>query len=446
MSRKPTSAATAAPTTIRKVRCAVYTRKSTDEGLEKEFNSLDAQRESCEAYIASQRPEGWVLVPDYYDDGGISGGTLERPALQRLIRDIEADRVDVIVCYKIDRLSRSLMHFAKLVETFDAHNVTFVSVTQSFNTTTSMGRLTLNILLSFAQFEREVIGERVRDKIAASKARGMWMGGPVPLGYDVRDRKLVVNEADAATVRRVFEVFATIGSATLLVPALRVEGLLTKTGRPFDKGAIYKTLNLRTYLGQVTHQGKVYPGEHQAIVAQELWDRAHDIMRESTRVRSNQARRQTPALLRGLIFGPDGRAMSPTHTRKRGKLYTYYVSQAVLKGTDDGCTVRRISAGEIEAAVIDQVRALLRQPEVVIGTWHAAQAEAGDLTEAETREALERLDPLWEELFPAEQARIVRSLVERVEVSPGGADIKLRLDGLASLVRDLRASPVRQAA
>ena len=446
MSRKPASAATAAPTTIRKVRCAVYTRKSTDEGLEKEFNSLDAQRESCEAFIASQRPEGWLLVPDYYDDGGVSGATLERPALQRLLRDIEADRVDVIVCYKIDRLSRSLMHFAKLVGTFDAHNVTFVSVAQSFNTTTSMGRLTLNILLSFAQFEREVIGERVRDKIAASKARGMWMGGPVPLGYDVRERKLVINETEAATVRRVFEVFAAIGSATLLVPALRAEGLLTKTGRPFDKGAIYKTLNLRTYLGQVTHQGKVYPGEHQAIVSLELWDRAHDIMRESTRVRSNQARRQTPALLRGLIFGPDGRAMSPTHTRKRGKLYTYYVSQAVLKGTDDGCTVRRISAGEIEAAVIDQVRALLRQPEVVVGTWRTAQVEAPDLTEAETREALEQLDPLWDELFPAEQARIVRLLVERVEVSPAGADIRLRLDGLAGLVRDLRASPMRLAA
>jgi site-specific DNA recombinase len=338
------------------------------------------------------------------------------------------------------------MDFAKLVETFDAHNVTFVSVTQSFNTTTSMGRLTLNILLSFAQYEREIIGERVRDKIAASKARGMWMGGPVPLGYDVRDRKLVVNEAEAATVRRVFEAFTAIGSATLLVPALRAEGLFTKMGRPFDKGAIYKTLNLRTYLGVVTHQGKVYPGEHQAIVPQDLWDRAHDIMRESPRVRANESRLQTPALLRGLIFGPDGRALSPTHTRRRGKLYTYYISQAVLKGTDDDCTVRRISAGEIEAAVLGQVRALLQQPEVVIGTWRAAQAEAPDLTEAETREALEQFDPLWEELFPAEQARIVRSLVERVDVSPAGADIRLRLDGLAGLVRDLRAPPAREAA
>jgi site-specific DNA recombinase len=449
MSRKsglPAGGKSTAAPPVRKVRCAVYTRKSTDEGLEKEFNSLDAQRESCEAYIASQRTEGWVLVPDYYDDGGISGGTLERPALQRLLRDIEAERIDVVVVYKIDRLSRSLMDFAKLVQAFDEHNVTFVSVTQSFNTTSSMGRLTLNILLSFAQYEREIIGERVRDKIAASKARGMWMGGPVPLGYDVRDRKLVVNQAEAATVRRVFETFATIGSATQLVPALRAEGLLTKKGRPFDKGAIYKTLNLRTYLGQVTHQGKVYPGEHQAIVSQDLWDRAHDIMRESPRVRANESRRQTPALLRGLIFGPDGRALSPTHTRRRGKLYTYYVSQAVLKATDDACAVRRISAGEIEAAVMDQVRALLQQPEVVIGTWRAAQAEAPDLTEAETREALEQLDPLWEELFPAEQERIVRSLVERVDVSPAGADIRLRLDGLAGLVRDLRASPAREAA
>ena len=446
MSRKATAAASDVPAKVRKLRCAVYTRKSTDEGLEKEFNSLDAQRESCEAYIASQRSEGWVLVHDRYDDGGVSGGTLDRPALKRLLADIEAGLIDVIVCYKIDRLSRSLMDFAKLVQAFDEHQVTFVSVTQSFNTTTSMGRLTLNILLSFAQYEREIIGERVRDKIAASKARGMWMGGPVPLGYDIRDRKLVVNETEAAVVRRVFEGFADIGSATQLVPVLRAEGLLTRMGRPFDKGAIYKTLNLRTYLGQVTHQGKVYPGEHQAIVSQELWDRVHDIMGESPRVRANQSRRQSPAILRGLIFGPDGRALSPTHTRRRGKLYTYYVSQAVLKGTDDGCTVRRISAGEIEAAVMDQVRELLRQPEVVIGTWRAARTEAPDLTEAETRDALEQLDPLWGELFPAEQARIVRSLVERIDVNLAGADIRLRLDGLAGLVRDLRAPAIREVA
>ena len=289
----------------------------------------------------------------------------------------------------------------------------------------------------------------MRDKIAASKARGMWMGGSVPLGYDVRDRKLVVNDADAATVRRVFEGFATIGSATLLVPLLRAAGVLTKTGRPFDKGSIYTLLNNRTFLGQVVHKGKMYPGEHQAIVPQDLWDSVHAVLQESPRKRSNQNRRQTPALLRGLIFGPDGRALSPTHTRRKGKIYRYYVAQAVLKGTDDGCVVRRVPAGEIETAVIDQVRALLRQPEVVMGTWRAAQGDVGDLTEAEARDALERLDPLWEELFPAEQARIVRLLVERVDVSTTGVDIKLRVDGLTGLVRDLGAqgaAPLRTAA
>src|SRR3954470_12389523 len=228
--------------TVKKLRCAVYTRKSTDEGLEKEFNTLDAQRDACEAYIASQRAEGWILVRDHYDDGGFSGGTLERPALRRLLADIEQGRIDIIVVYKIDRLSRSLMDFAKLVETMEAHGVPFVSVTQSFNTTTSMGRLTLNILLSFAQFEREVIGERIRDKFAASRARGMWMGGKVPLGYDVHDRKLVINHIEAATVRRVFEGFAELGSATALAKALRLEGVTSKTGRLLNKGDVYQFL------------------------------------------------------------------------------------------------------------------------------------------------------------------------------------------------------------
>src|SRR4030088_1185755 len=221
---------------VRKLRCAVYTRKSTEEGLDMEFNSLDAQREACEAYIASQRAEGWQLVPDRYDDGGFSGGTLERPALKRLLADIEARRVDVVVVYKIDRLSRSLMDFTRLVEVFDRNAVTFVSVTQSFNTTTSMGRLTLNILLSFAQFEREVTGERIRDKFAASRKKGMWMGGFVPLGYDVKDRKLIVNKTEAATVRTIFQRFIRVGSATKLVAALRTEGVRGKQGKLVDKG------------------------------------------------------------------------------------------------------------------------------------------------------------------------------------------------------------------
>ncbi|HEV7268624.1 MAG TPA: recombinase family protein [Falsiroseomonas sp.] len=320
--------------------------------------------------------------------------------------------------YKIDRLSRSLMDFAKLVEVMDAHGVTFVSVTQSFNTTTSMGRLTLNILLSFAQFEREVIGERIRDKFAASRARGMWMGGKVPLGYDVVARKLVVNEDEAPRVRRVFEIFAETGSGIETVARLRAEGATSKAGRPLDKGDVYKLLNNRTYVGEAAHKGQVYAGEHQGIVPRELWDRAHAVLQISPRVRANQNRAQTPALLKGLIFGVDGRALSPTHARKNGRLYRYYVAQRVLKGdaAGDASIVRRVSAAEIEAAVVDQVRALLRQPEIVVGTWRAARKDAPDLTEGETQDALHRLDPLWEHLFPAEQARIVRSLVERVVV------------------------------
>jgi DNA invertase Pin-like site-specific DNA recombinase len=431
------------PASVQKRRCAVYTRKSTEEGLDQAFNSLDAQRDACEAYVASQRAEGWVLVRDRYDDGGFSGGTLERPALQRLLGDVEAGLVDVVVTYKLDRLSRSLTDFVKLMERLEAHGVTFVSVTQSFNTTTSMGRLTLNVLLSFAQFEREVIGERIRDKVAASKARGMWMGGKVPLGYEVRDRKLVVNEAEAQRVRRVFELFAETGSGVETVRRLRGEQITSKSGRPLDKGDVYKVLNLRTYVGEVAHKGKIYPGEHQAIVPRELWERVHAVLRESPRVRANQNRTMQAALLKGLIYGVDGRALSPTHSRKNGRLYRYYVAQRVLKGgaaaTEDENIVRRVSAAAIEAAVVEQVRALLRQPEVVVCTWLAARAEAPGLTEHETRDALGRLEPLWDQLFPAEQARIVRALVERVEVGPAGADIRLRVEGLAGLVRDLTA-------
>jgi site-specific DNA recombinase len=292
---------------VRKLKCALYTRKSTEEGLDMEFNSLDAQREACEAYVASQKAEGWVLAPDHYDDGGFSGATLERPALQRLIADIEAGSIDIVVVYKIDRLSRSLMDFAKLVEVFDRNNVTFVSVTQSFNTTTSMGRLTLNILLSFAQFEREVIGERIRDKFAASRKKGMWMGGWAPLGYDVRDRKLVINKVEAATVRTIFNRFMGVGSATALTRTLITEGVTTKHGKPIDKGSLYKLLNNRIYIGEAVHKGTAYPGEHQAIIDRKLWDRVHKVLGQSPRKRAAQTRAQTPALLKGLIFGPTAR-------------------------------------------------------------------------------------------------------------------------------------------
>jgi DNA invertase Pin-like site-specific DNA recombinase len=442
---KTGSALPVLPAVVQKRRCAVYSRVSTDEQLHLEYNSLHAQRDACAAYVASQRAEGWLLSEDRYDDDGFSGGTLDRPALRRLLTDIEAGRIDIVVVYKIDRLSRSLMDFAKLVEVFERHDVTFVSVTQSFNTTTSMGRLILNILLSFAQFEREVIGERIRDKFAASRARGMWMGGRVPLGYDVRDRKLVVNQDEARRVRRVFELFLETESGVLTARRLRQEGMTSKSGRPLDKGDVYKLLNSRTYVGEVEHKGRVYPGEHQAIISRELRDRVHGVLTESPRLRANKTRAQSPALLKGLIFGTDGRAMSPAHTRKRGRLYRYYVSQSVLKGDADENVVRRVAASEIEAAVVEQVRVLLCQPEVIIGAWLAAREEMPGMTEDEVRQALTQLEPLWGELFPVERARIIRLLVERVDVGPGGADIRLRIDGLATLVRDLQPQALEAA-
>ena len=403
------------------------------------FNSLDAQREACEAYIASQKPEGWVLHQGHYDDGGVSGATLDRPGLKSLIVDIEAGRIDVVVVYKIDRLSRSLMDFAKLVDVFDRHGVTFVSVTQSFNTTTSMGRLTLNILLSFAQFEREVIGERIRDKFAASRKKGMWMGGSPPLGYEVKDRKLVVKVDEAATVRMMFERYLTVGSATVLARALTAEGVTTKRGKLINKGYLYKLLNNQVYIGKAIHKGTAYPGEHEAIINLELWDKVHSIIKESPRARANYTRAQTPALLKGLIFGADGRAMTPAHTRKKGRLYRYYVAAGLLKGESPVGVVRRVSAAEIEAAVIDQMRGLLRAPEVIVGTCRAARDQGDGLIEADVREALQNLDPLWDELFPTEQVRVLQLLIERVEVYPDRIDLKFRVGGLQSLVADITA-------
>jgi DNA invertase Pin-like site-specific DNA recombinase len=430
------------PTVRRKLRCAVYTRKSTEEGLEQEFNSLDAQREACEAYVASQKAEGWLLLSDRYNDGGFSGGTLERPALKRLLADIEAGGVDVVVVYKIDRLSRSLMDFAKLVEVFDRRTVTFVSVTQSFNTTTSMGRLTLNVLLSFAQFEREVIGERIRDKFAASRRKGMWMGGYVPMGYAVRDRKLVINETEAVIVRSIFRRFAKLGSATKLAAELVRENVRNRYGKLFDKGSIYKLLNNRVYVGEAVHKGTAYPGEHKAIIERDLWDRVHGILKEGTRIRRSRNRASaTPAILKGLLFGPTGAPMTPTHSRKGGRLYRYYISTDVLRGRPGACPIRRIPASEIESAVIGQIRLLLQSPEIVVATWRAARANIKGLTEREVRDTLAQFDDLWAQLFPVEQARIVQLLVERVAVSPTGADITLRTAGLTTLFQDLQPKP-----
>ncbi|MBB6193184.1 DNA invertase Pin-like site-specific DNA recombinase [Sphingobium wenxiniae] len=432
----------------RRLRCAVYTRKSSEEGLDMEFNSLDAQRESCEAYIASQRAEGWACMRERYDDGGYSGGSLERPGLKALLEDVEAGLVDVIVVYKIDRLSRSLMDFAKLVEAFDRNNVTFVSVTQAFNTTTSMGRLTLNILLSFAQFEREVTGERIRDKFAASRAKGMWMGGFVPMGYDVVDRKLVINEAEAATIRHMFQRFVELGSATLLTRELVAGGTLNKRGKLIDKGFLYKLFRNRLYLGEAVHKGTSYPGEHQAIITPELWDQVHAILQESPRQRAANTRTQTPALLKGLIFTDRGIAMTPTVTKKGSRHYRYYTSMDAIRNR--ACEGRdsfvRLNAGMVEAAVVQHIRSLLRTPEIAARAMEAARRNDPDIDEQDVVTALSGFDSLWESLFPAEQARIARLLIERVTVSADGLAVDLRTEGLGSVIREMVTPERRQAA
>jgi len=404
-----------------------------------EFNSLDAQREACEAYIASQRSEGWAAIREPYDDGGVSGGTLDRPALQRLLADVEAGLIDVIVVYKIDRLSRSLMDFARLVEIFDRNQVTFVSVTQSFNTTTSMGRLTLNILLSFAQFEREVIGERIRDKFAASRKRGMWMGGYVPLGYDVRDRKLIINEGEAATVRMIFKRFVAIGSATKLAKALVAEGVRTKSGRLVDKGYIYRLLNSRVYLGEATHKDASYPGEHAAIIDRSLWDKVHSILQTSPRLRAANARARTPALLKGLIFTETGCAMTPAFTKKGSRQYRYYVSMDVIRNRalDENPGPLRLPAPMVEDAVIGEIHRMIRAPEITARTIAALRREGVKVEEAAVVATLAGFERLWGALYPAEQARIVQLLVERITVSTNGIAVDLRKEGLGLVLRDM---------
>ncbi len=401
-----------------------------------EFNSLDAQREACEAYVRARKRKGGSWSPTATTMAASRAAPWSGRRSSASWPTSRPRRIDVVVVYKIDRLSRSLMDFARLVEVFDRNAVTFVSVTQSFNTTTSMGRLTLNILLSFAQFERELTGERIRDKFAASRKKGMWMGGWAPLGYDIRDRKLIINEAEAAHVRFIFERFARVGSVTKLIPILAAEGIKAKSGKPIEKGYLYRIISNPVYVGEAVHKDTSYPGEHEAIIDRALWRRVHDILKESPRKRAAHSRARTPALLKGFIFGPSGNAMTPSHTRRNGKLYRYYVDMDVLKRGAAPGPASRIAAGDVERAVVDQLRAILVRPR----SWSAPGERHGKaidkITEAEVREALEHLDPIWDELFPAEQARIVQLLVERVDVQEDGIEIRFRVDGLASLVED----------
>lgn len=355
----------------KRLRCAIYTRKSTEEGLDQAFNSLDAQREACEAYALSQKSEGWSVLPTLYDDGGYSGGSMERPALARLLADMQSGKVDIVIVYKVDRLTRSLNDFARIVDVFDAAGASFVSVTQQFNTTTSMGRLTLNVLLSFAQFEREVIGERIRDKVAQSKAKGMWMGGPVPLGYDVVDRKLVPNAAEAETVRHIFRRYLAVPSVLVLMERLKEEGIVTKRqlmrdgttrgGQFFVRGPLYHLLANPVYIGKVRHRDQLYDGEHPAIIDQALWDAVQAKRADSIGTRRDNGNSQHNSLLTGLIRDHIDRPMSPSHAVKAKRRYRYYVSNmaSAVDGAAAKAPALRLPSAELERTTISALTNLL---------------------------------------------------------------------------------------
>ena len=424
-------------------RCAIYTRKSTEEGLEQGFNSLDAQREACEAFISSQRHEGWSLVKKDYDDGGYSGGTINRPALQVLLGDIKSGLIDVIVVYKIDRLTRSLTDFAKMVDVFDAKAVSFVSVTQQFNTTTSMGRLTLNVLLSFAQFEREVTAERIRDKIAASKKKGLWMGGQPPLGYDVRDKMLVVNAEEAQQVRRLFEAYLELGSTKALTAwaiqnnittklRIRADGTRRAGGKAFCRGNLHALLHYRTYVGQVAHAGKVYDGNHDAILTRAIWDEVQaklENLRQSRRVKRVGTRSKA---LTGLLFDETGDRLTPVHATKQKKRYHYYISRRLIETDSSDASGWRLPAGTVETAVADGIMAFLQDTqalvEVLQGGDHRPRIEAHLLNQI--IKSVNQLVDQTRKLAEADRLSLVLPLVERIDIRSGHMIIAIRIAAL----------------
>jgi site-specific DNA recombinase len=415
-------------------RCAIYTRKSSEEGLEQDFNSLQAQREACEAFIKSQTGEGWRLVKTAYDDGGLSGGTMERPALQRMLADINEGLIDVVVVYKVDRLTRSLADFAKMVEVFDAHGVSFVAVTQQFNTTTSMGRLTLNVLLSFAQFEREVTGERIRDKIAASKRKGMWMGGIVPLGYDVCDRRIVIDEREAETVRYIFRRYLELGCVRLLKEDLDLRGVVSKRrtsktgiesgGHSFSRGALYALLSNPIYVGEIRHKNLRHPGQHQAIVDRAVWERTQQQLQEHrVRAKSHDARPEKSPLI-GRLVDENGAKLTPSHARKGERKYRYYVSRnCPAQGLGPSRIGWRLPAGELEDRVAAAVGKMLGDESAVL---EAAQKTAIDSSQVDRVLHAART---WRHRLQseAEQTSAIAALVDRVELKSDGIRVSIKL-------------------
>ena len=415
-------------------RCAIYTRKSSEEGLEQDFNSLHAQREACEAFIKSQHGEGWRLVRAAYDDGGFSGGTMERPALQRLLADIRERVIDVIVVYKVDRLTRSLADFAKMVELFDAHAVSFVAVTQQFNTTSSMGRLTLNVLLSFAQFEREVTGERIRDKIAASKRRGMWMGGTVALGYDVSDHRLVINPAEAETVKGIFQRYLELRSVRLLKDDLDRRGIISKIrlsrngnrsgGKAFSRGALYELLSNPVYIGEIRHRKERHPGQHEPIMDRELWERAQRQLRDQAARCRTRATKAGPSPLAGKLFDEDGECLYVAGAAKGERRYRYYVSRRLVTGSAD--KVRngwRLSGPEIERTVAVAARQLLNDHAAISASACNLGVGAGDIP------AVLEAAGEWSRRLQSEvdSAAALSGLVDKVNLKPGGIELSINL-------------------
>jgi site-specific DNA recombinase len=424
------------------LRCAIYTRKSSDEGLEQEFNSLEAQREACEAYIRSQAHEGWRLVAERFDDGGFSGGSLERPALQRLLEKVREKRVDVIVIYKIDRLTRSLMDFAKLAELFDKEGVSFVSVTQQFNTTTSMGRLMLNVLLSFAQFEREITGERIRDKIAASKKKGMWMGGAVPIGYDSKDRSLVINEAEAETVRMIFRLYLEHGNVRRVWEEAGRLGLKTKVrtkpdgrtvgGNQFFPGHIYSILKCPIYIGRIHHKGETFAGNHAPIIDGETWEAVQAQLAGNRNDRRSYPDTKDPSPLVGLLFDANGARFTPTHTTKDGKRYRYYIDQALTKGVSPAMANRpRIPAMEIENVVRAGFADFLGNSKKLIealGDRASAAAAARTLKKARTLEADLRA------ATPSSWMPLIRPALQKIAVGSEAIHLCIARSGLSEIL------------
>ena len=413
-------------------RCAVYTRKSSEEGLQQDFNSLHAQREACEAYIRSQASEGWILVKTAYDDGGLSGGNMERPALQRLLADIRAKRVDVIVVYKVDRLTRSLMDFAKMVEEFDRHGVSFVAVTQQFNTTNSMGRLTLNVLLSFAQFEREVTAERIRDKIAASKRKGMWMGGNLPLGYDVENRKPVVNREEAKTVKLIYERYLEVGCVRVLQQDLEKRGIRSKMrlsregrlsgGHAFSRGALYTLLANPIYVGHIRHKAVHYEGQQEPILDRDLWQNVQQRLKSQGTARKGITGKSVASPLAGKLFDVNGNRLVPSHTVKNGRRYRYYVSQQLIRGraaeVDDA---RRLPASEIETAIAIEAEKLLRDPTTV-----AKLITSASVDRRQARLLIRRLTSCADRLKDDDtRAAALAELVHKVELADKKITIEL---------------------